>query len=158
MAHFYTNPFFLIATGVLLALAVVLVCWLLLRHRPTPEEIEQARRKLLVDSGRLVDGMLLDIYAMDNEQGQPIDLLLFEYRIGGVDYQCTQEITSLRAIVDPAEVRAGFPCSVRYQTGNPQNSIVIAEGWSGIRTGLPVLPVYADPEPLDLSHRRRYNS
>ena len=57
-------------------------------------------------------------------------------------------------VVDAAQVRAGFPCSVRYQPGNAQNSIVVAEEWTGLRAGLPVLPVYDDPDPIDLSHLR----
>jgi hypothetical protein len=52
-------------------------------------------------------------------------------------------------------VRAGFPCSVRYQPGNPQNSIVVAETWSGLREGLPQLPLFEDPDPIDTSHLRR---
>ena len=40
-------------------------------------------------------------------------------------------------VVDAAHVRAGFPCTVRYQPGNPQNSIVVAEEWTGLRAGLP---------------------
>jgi hypothetical protein len=43
---------------------------------------------------------------------------------------------------------------VRYQPGNPQNSIVVAEGWTGLRVGLPVLTGYDDPDPLDMSHLR----
>jgi hypothetical protein len=58
-------------------------------------------------------------------------------------------------VIDANEVRAGFPCSVRYQPGNPQNSIVIAEKWSGLRVTLPVLRVYQDPEPIDRSHLAR---
>jgi hypothetical protein len=30
----------------------------------------------------------------------------------------------------------------------------VAEEWSGLRMGLPVLPVFEDPDPLDLSHLR----
>jgi hypothetical protein len=51
-------------------------------------------------------------------------------------------------------LRAGFPCTVRYQPGNPQNSIVVAEEWSGMREGLPVLPTFEDPESLHMSHLR----
>ena len=54
--------------------------------------------------------------------------------------------------INPEEIRVGFPCTVRYQPGNPHNSIVIAEEWSGLREGLPVLPDYNDPEPIDTSH------
>jgi hypothetical protein len=57
-----------------------------------------------------------------------------------VVYECSQDITAMRDTVDPAEVRAGFPCSVRYLQHSPQNSIVIAEQWSGLRDRLPELP------------------
>jgi len=46
-------------------------------------------------------------------------MLVFNYRIGGVDYECSQDITNLTGIVDVPQVRAGFPCSIRYQPGNP---------------------------------------
>ncbi len=44
-----------------LAALGALALWLVLHKRPTPEEMEHARRQFLVQSGRLVDGMLLDI-------------------------------------------------------------------------------------------------
>ena len=126
--------------------------WLALRKKPTPEELEARRRDFLVLSGRLVDGMLLDVYQVDGEDGRKLTLLLFNYRIGGVDYECSQDITSLSEVLDTQKIQLGFPCSVRYQPGNPQNSIVVAERWTGLREGLPVLPEYNDPEPKDISH------
>lgn len=126
--------------------------WLLLRRRPTAEELERARRAFLVQSGRIVDGMLLDVCEVDGEDGRKLTMLLFSCRIGGVDYECSQDISILGEVVDPTKVQVGFPCSVRYQPGNPQNSIVVAEGWSGLRIGLPALHVYDDPEPKDTSH------
>lgn len=144
-----------IAAG-LAASAVVcgVALWLVYRHRPTPEELERARRKFLVQSGRLVDGMLLDIYEVTAENQRTLTLLLYSYRIGGVDYECSQDITGMSAVVNTAQIRAGFPCSVRYQPGNPPNSIVVAEDWSGLRKGIPLLPNFDDPDPLDLSHLR----
>jgi hypothetical protein len=144
-----------IAAG-LLALAALteLALWLIFRKRPTAEELERARRQFLVQSGRLVDGMFLDICEVEADDGRTLTMLLFNYRIGGVDYECSQDITDLRGVVDAAQVRAGFPCTVRYQPGNPQNSIVVAEEWTGLRAGLPVLPAYDNPEPFDLSHLR----
>jgi len=145
----------------LAALAVVLLVagfWLLLHKGPTPEERERARREFLSHSGRLVDGMLLDICEVEapatkkDEPSRTLTLLVYKCRIGGVDYESSQDITDMPDVVDVAEVRAGFPCSVRYQPGNPQNSIVVAEEWSGLRVGLPVLPAYDDPDPLDASH------
>jgi hypothetical protein len=154
MTLLYAHPWEIAAGLALFAVLVALVAWLLLRKRPTPEELERARRLLLSQSGRLVDGMLLDACEVDAKDGRTLSMLLFSYRIGGVDYECSQDITDMGDVVDEAMVRAGFPCSVRYQPGNPQNSIVIAEGWSGLRTGLPKLHEYIDPDPIDLSHLR----
>jgi hypothetical protein len=145
-----------IAGGV--AAAVLLgggVAWLMLRKRPTEEELERQRRQLLVQSGRLVDGMLLDLHELAGEDGRTLTMLLFSYRIGGVDYECSQDITSLNGLVDPAQIGVGFPCSVRYQPGNPQNSIVVAENWSGLRATLPRLHTMTDPDPVDTSQLRR---
>lgn len=134
--------------------------WLVFRRRPTAEELERARRRFLVQSGRLVDGMLLDVCDVEappdpkSETGRMLTLLVFNYRIGGVDYECSQDITDMREVVDASAVRAGFPCSVRYQPGNPQNSIVVAEEWTGLRAGLPQLPFFEDPDPVDISHLR----
>jgi hypothetical protein len=136
----------------IVAVAAV-AAWLVFRKRPSDEEIERARREFLVNSGRLVDGMLLDIYDVDGKDGQKLTMLLFNYRIAGVDYECSQDISAMHGVLDPKEVRAGFPCSVRYQPGNPHNSIVLAEGWSGLRQGLPQLPAFDDPDPLDKSYQ-----
>jgi len=88
------------------------------------------------------------------ETGRTLTLLMFSYLIGGVNYECSQDITDMREVLDAAEVRAGFPCTVRYQPGNPQNSIVVAEDWTGLRRRAPQLPVYDDPDPIDISHLR----
>lgn len=135
------------------AVITTVAAYLVQRRRPTAEEAERARREFLVQSGRLVDGMLLDVYEVDgNGGGAARTFLLYNYRIAGVDYECSQEITAMRAVVEADEVRAGFPCTVRYQPGNPQNSIVIAEGWTGLRAGLPQFPAIEDPDPIDRSH------
>jgi len=155
-AHAWEIAAALTLTATLLAVGL----WLLLRKRPTPEEIERARRRLLALSGRLVDGMLLDVCEVEaparskNEQPRTLTMLLYKYRIAGVDYECSQDITDMRDIIDTAQVRAGFPCTIRYQPGNPQNSIVVAEEWTGMRAGLPVIPAFEDPDPIDLSHLR----
>lgn len=110
------------------------------RKRPTEEELERARRKMLSTTGRLIDGMLLDVRQITAEDGRELTFLEYSYRSGGVDYECSQDITTLLTVLDANQMRAGFPCTVRYQTGNPQNSIVIAESWSGLRSSLPVFP------------------
>jgi hypothetical protein len=128
--------------------------WLVFRKRPTADELERARRQFLVQFGRLVDGMLLDICEVDDEEGRKLTMLVYQYRIAGVDYECSQDVTKMAGVLDAAQVRAGFPCTVRYQPGNHHNSIVVTEEWSGLRAGLPVLPAYDEPEPFDMSHLR----
>jgi len=101
---------------------------------------------------------LLDICEVEtaakskNVPGRTLTMLLYSYRIGGVDYESSQDVTDMRGVVDAAQVRAGFPCSARYQPGNPQNSIVVSEEWSGLRAGLPVYPEFENPDPIDTSH------
>ena len=138
-----------LATIAVLAAAVI---WLALRHRPTEDELERSRRNFLVQSGRLVDGMLLDICEMEGKDGRTLTLMIFNYRISGVDYDCSQDITSIRSLFDEAEVRVGYPCTVRYQPGNPQNSIIIAENWSGLRASLPQMPSSDGLDRFDASH------
>jgi hypothetical protein len=154
MTFFNTNTWETASGLVVIAVLGGVALWLMFHKRPTAEELERARRLFLVQSGRLVDGMLLDIFDVEAEDGRTLTMLLFNYRVGGVDYECSQDITNMRGVVDAAQVRAGFPCTVRSQPGNPQNSIVVAEDWSGLRVGLPVLPAYDDPEPIDISHLR----
>jgi hypothetical protein len=150
----HVNPWGIAAGLSAVAALTASVLWFIYRKRPTAEELERARRQMLVQSGRIVDGMLLDVREVEAEDGRTLTMLLFSYRNGGVNYECSQDITDMPGVVDLAQVRAGFPCSIRYQPGNPQNSLVVAEKWSGLRASLPQFPVFEDPEPLDLSHLR----
>lgn len=152
MTHLNPNVWQIVAGAILVTALVGTILWLVLRKRPTPEELERARRKFLAQYGRLVDGMLLDIREVPAEDGRTLTLLLYTYRFGGVDYESSQDITGMGDVLDYARICPGFPCSARYQPGNPQNSIVVAEEWTGLRMGPPVLPTYDDPEPADLTH------
>jgi hypothetical protein len=131
--------------AVILALLGAVALWSRLRKRPTAEELERARREFLVQSGRLVDGTLLDVYDGEAEDGRSLTLLLYNYRVAGVDYECSQEIGALRSPAEVAKIPLGLPCAVRYQPGNPENSIVIAERWSGVRSRLPNLRTWRMP-------------
>jgi hypothetical protein len=158
MTHLSANTWEIIAAGAFVAALLAAGLLLLLRKGPSPEERERARRQFLSHSGRVVDGMLLDICEVEaaakekNGPARTLTMLLYSYRIGGVDYESSQDVSDMLKVVDAAQVRAGFPCSARYQPGNPQNSIVVAEEWSGLRAGLPVFPEFEDPDPIDKSH------
>jgi hypothetical protein len=158
MTQLNANTWEIAAAGAVTAAFLVAGLWLLLRKGPSPEARERARRHFLSHSGRVVDGMLLDICEVEaaakskSAPARTLTMLLYSYRIGGVDYESSQDVTDMRGVVDAAQVRAGFPCSARYQPGNPQNSIVVSEQWSGLRAGLPVYPEFENPEPVDTSH------
>lgn len=132
------------------AAAAVVVCagalttWLLLRKRPTEDELEQARREDLVRSGRIIDGTILDVSDLDEqESGRAggMQLILYKYEVSGVVYECSQDVTRLKESFRLEDTRLGFPCSVRYNVHQPENSIVIAENWSGLRNSASGVPV-----------------
>lgn len=146
-------------------LAVSVLCvggvsaWLALRRRPTEEELERERRAQLVRSGRIIDGTILDISSAEASLAdappgggtasgsetalpfQDIRFIVYKYEIGGVAYECSQDVTALRDHVHPEDLRLSFPCSVRYDVRRPENSIVLAENWSGLRRTARSVPV-----------------
>jgi hypothetical protein len=101
-------------------------------RRKTPEQREQERRTRIREMGRITDGTVLDAQEMVIEQ-KPVQLVIYQYDVGGVTYEASQDITTLRQYVDLHTCRIGLPASIKYDPHNPGNSIVIAEGWSGLR-------------------------
>ncbi len=119
-----------IAAGGLVVLAGVVV-WLR-RGRKTPEQREQERRRLLNAGGRIADGTVTDVQEMRGEDGRATQLLIYQYDVSGVTYHCSQDVTRLRHHVDLHSCRLGLRASVKYDPQNPGNSIVVAEGWTGL--------------------------
>lgn len=111
--------------------AAGLAIWWTIAHRKSADEIERERREHLMHHGRIIDGTVLDW----TEQPDTGDLRTLHYRydIGGVTYQCAQELTALKEVVKIEASCLGMPASVRYDPKNPTNSIIVAETWSGIR-------------------------
>jgi len=103
------------------------------RNRKTPQEREQERRQWLNRSGRITDGTITDVQEVPTEGGEPLQMLIYQYDIGGVSYEASQDVTYLRQHVDLHSCRLSLPTSIKYDPNNPGNSIVIAEGWSGLR-------------------------
>jgi hypothetical protein len=124
------------------------VTYMARRKRPTDEELELLRRQELVQSGRIIDGTVIDISDLDpHESGRPngLQLILYKYAIAGVCYECSQDVTNLRAYVNIYDCHLGFPCSVRYDPHRPINSIVVAENWSGLRDTANSIPIRIVP-------------
>jgi hypothetical protein len=135
--------------GVLAAAGICaggIIAVMALRKRPSEQELEKARRDELVLTGRIIDGTVIDISDLDEaESGRPngMRLILYKYDIAGVTYECSQDVTDLD--VNIYEARLGFPCSVRYDSHRPVNSIVVAETWTGLRQTANSIPIRRAP-------------
>ena len=107
------------------------------RRKPTPEEIERSRRNYLAQAGRIVDGTITDSQWQADDagsstgNGEPPHTILYRYRIAGVTYECAQDVSPLLEHV--RHVRMDLPVQVRFDPRNPGDSIIVAEGWSGLR-------------------------
>jgi hypothetical protein len=121
----------IVASAATVAAVGGVVAWWVLTHRKSAEERERLRREHLVVHGRIIDGSVLDW----SEQPNSSDLgtLMYRYYISGVSYECAQDLTFLKgtALIDATCL--GRPASVRYDPKNPANSIIVAEGWSGLQ-------------------------
>ena len=125
------SSYLLIGSVALLLLAGA-VLWLR-RRRKTPEQLERERRLRLNAMGRITDGTVLDVHEAPRERGVTQQLLVYRYDVAGVSYEASQDVTHLRHLVDLHSCRIGLPASVKYDAQNPGNSIVLAEGWTGLR-------------------------
>jgi len=129
--RFFPNPYLLIGAVALLLLAGVAL-WRRSR-RKTPQQLERERRLRLNAMGRITDGTVLDVHEERRPRGPIQQLLIYRYDVAGVSYEASQDVTYLRHLLDLHSCRIGLPASVKYDAQNPGNSIVIAEGWSGLR-------------------------
>jgi len=122
----------LVVIGVVAILAALL---LILQRKPNPDAVEARRRALLVRSGRLVDGVVIDLYEQPphtNAPGRTQLLVVYHYEIAGVNYECSQEVGLLAVAKEQNLLQSGLLCTVRYLPNNPHNSIVVAENWTGL--------------------------
>jgi len=131
MGRFPTS-YYLLAVAIAALLLMGLARWLRSR-RKTPQQLERERRLRLNAMGRITDGTVLDVHEERRARGPIQQLLIYRYDVAGVSYEASQDVTYLRHLVDLHSCRIGLPASVKYDAQNPGNSIVIAEGWTGLR-------------------------
>ncbi len=112
-----------VAAGVALAALIAWIIWLVVRRRPTPEEIERRRTLMVYRSGRTIDGEITDA---------DTDRLYYTYSVHGVEYAANQEISALREFLPCEPSRVVGEISVKYLPKNAANSIIVCEEWSGL--------------------------
>ena len=127
------NPLRLYAL-ILVAVGILAVAYFLLRRKPkTAEDLERERRAWLDRIGRITDGTVIDVQEMPSTGAQPSTFLIYHYDVAGVSYEASQDVTYLRQLINLHSCRLGLPTSVRFDPQNPGNSMVISEGWMGLR-------------------------
>lgn len=106
--------------------------WWSLRQKRTPEQLEQERRARLNMTGRITDGTVIDVNEVASNGHPGMQLLIYQYDVAGVQYECSQDVTYLRHRVDLHSCKLGIPTSVKYDPQNPGDSIVVSEDWIGL--------------------------
>lgn len=102
-------------------------------RRKSPDQRERERRMRISEMGRITDGTVIDVNEMQMNGSGELQLLIYHYDVAGVSYEASQDVSSLRHMVDLHSCRAGLMTSIKYDPGNPGNSIVISENWTGLR-------------------------
>jgi hypothetical protein len=106
----------------------------LLRRKPkTAEELERERRVWLSSIGRITDGTVIDVQEIPADGQRAATMLIYQYDVAGVSYEASQDVTYLRQWINLHSCRLGVPTSVKYDSRNPGNSMVISESWVGLR-------------------------
>ncbi|HVS73860.1 MAG TPA: hypothetical protein VHE23_00430 [Candidatus Acidoferrales bacterium] len=140
----------LLAAAGIAAAALAAISYSFLRHPVSPEEVERRRRLHLNQIGRIADGQVVELVEQPAEPaasrggflrakarprvgGEGRKLVSYSYSISGVIYQTAQDITGLDSQAHFEELVAGQPASVKYDPGNPSDSILVADDWSGLR-------------------------
>ena len=93
---------------------------LLGRFRRKKEDPEVARRKLLLQAGRLGEATVLET----NADGDGNVMLTYNYSIGGVDYQTSQRLDE-EQILRKHDYLPGARVTMRYDPRRPANSFVV---------------------------------
>ena len=116
------------AVAILIGIAAVVV-WLQSRRRKSPEELEKIRRLRVGQTGRVADGVVVELQQ---------NTVFYTYKVRGIEYQASQEITHIRHLLPAEEHRLIGAVNLKYIPENPANSIVIGEEWCGLRVSPPV--------------------
>ena len=135
------------AAGILLAAAVAGTVLLLRRlRRPSPEAIECSRRLRLHALGRIAQGELLDMLpAAGDVAPEAAPTVVYQYQVAGVTYQVSQALHLVPVRLEPSSWIPGWPVQVKFDPGNPGNSMIVCEHWSGLGRPRPQHPAPLAP-------------
>ena len=90
------------------------------RRKKSKEDVEIARRALLLRSGRIGEATVLGA----DEDGDGNLILSFSYTLGGVDYQAFQKLDAEQRLREN-DYLPGATVALRYDPHRPANSFVV---------------------------------
>ena len=90
------------------------------RRKKSKEDLEIARRGLLLRAGRIGEAMVLGA----DEDGDSNLILSYSYTIGGVDYQAFQKLDAEQRLRE-SDYLPGARVALRYDPHRPANSFVV---------------------------------
>lgn len=118
-----TPEYVRIGLGAMVAALIGILLWRVLRHKPTPEEIEKRRRATIHASGKLGDGEVIDVEGV---------AIVYSYSVRGVGYTASQDVSVFESQLPENTMALVGPALVKFDPRNPANSIVICEEWNGL--------------------------
>jgi hypothetical protein len=123
----------ILITAVSIAVLGALI-YILRGLRRNPKDKEKRRRLQVNQNGRLGDATITEVHE---------STIFYEYSVRGVLYTASQDVTQLREQIPTDLERLIGPVSLKYSPQNPANSIILCEGWSGLRGVAPAKPLSA---------------
>jgi len=97
---------------------------LLLRFFENATKRERRRRLEIHQRGRLGEAYIT---------GFDEATLFYSYSVGGVQYETSQDISTLRDRLPAEPERLLGVANLKYMLNNPPNSILLCEEWCGLR-------------------------
>ncbi len=94
------------------------------RYRIDPTMKEKTRRAVLHRTGRVAEGMILDLDDVS---------IYYHYTVNGVPYSTAQNFSAIEICLPENRNLVIGEVSVKYASNNPANSIVVCEQWSGFK-------------------------
>ena len=109
-------------------IAVAATAWLVLRKRPTPQEVERRRRLAIHRDGKIGNGQIIDVVT----EAEAVSIV-YSYSVAGMTYTASQDVSDLQDKLPVDRMSMVGAVSVRFVPRNPANSIVLCEEWTGLR-------------------------
>jgi hypothetical protein len=81
---------------------------------------ESERRAILIKSGRITEGTIIDSEVMDNGE----EVVYYYYSIHGVDFESSDALTEEQKL-SPLKYAPGAKVSIRYDPKNHGNAVLV---------------------------------